>query len=143
MTDAQVFGDPDGMRALATQLSGRADIIGSTPGGFSSALDGATFVGGAATRLRGEAMTARGGISAAVAELQGLASALLGDADTVEQMNADAQAKAEAAEQAQGQQPGGDPGGSTAAPPDASATPDDTAVATAGAAPSDAGASPA
>lgn len=139
MTDAQVFGDPDGMRALATELSGRADIIGSTPSGFASALDGATFVGGAAARLRGDATTARGGISAAVAELQGLASALLGDADTVEQMNADAKAKAEAAEQPHGQQSGGDPGDSTPAPPDAPAPPDDTAPV--GAVPADAGAS--
>jgi hypothetical protein len=97
MIEAEVFGDPEGMRALATAISGRADVIGAIPGGFGSSLDGAAFEGPAAVRLRGAGETAKGGVAAAVAELNGIASALLADAAVVERMNDEAKAKADAA----------------------------------------------
>jgi hypothetical protein len=96
MTEPEVFGDPEGMRALARAITSRADLVNGTPGGFDAALGAATFEGPAALRLRGAGEAARGGVAGVVAELHGLASALIGDADTVEQMNADAKAKAEA-----------------------------------------------
>jgi len=110
MIEAEVFGDPDAMRALATVIAGRADVIAGVPTGFGSALAGAAFEGPAAERLRGAGDAARGGISAVVAELHGIASALLGDADVVERMNEDAKAKAEAAEAAE-KAAAGDDGG--------------------------------
>lgn len=63
MIEAESFGDPDGMRALATEIAGRADVIAAIPAGFSSALGGAAFEGPAADRLRGAGDSARGGIS--------------------------------------------------------------------------------
>jgi hypothetical protein len=129
MIEAEVFGDPEGMRALATQIAGRADVIGAVPGGFTAALDGAAFEGPAADRLRGAGATARGGIAAAVAELNGIASALFADATVVEQMNDEAKAKANAANEAadekkhgKGGGKGDTPGGATTAPPDSATT---------------------
>lgn len=100
MIEAEVFGDPEATRALANELTGRADLVAAMPAGFSVALDVATFEGGAADRIRGASATARGGILGAVAELRGIASALFADASVIEQQNADTKAAAEAAQQA-------------------------------------------
>ncbi len=117
MTEAEVFGDPQAMRALAKEIAGRAEIIAAVPAGFAAALDGAVFEGGAAQRLRGASQTARGGISAAVSELNGLAAALFSDAEVVEQMNTDAREQAEREADAHEGDNGGDPKPATAATP--------------------------
>ena len=106
MSEPAVFGDPDAMRALAQELAARADLIGELPAGASATLDGATFEGGAAVRLRASATDARGRAGDVAAALRDVASALYADATTVEAQNAEAQAAAAAAASPDAGQPG-------------------------------------
>jgi type IV secretory pathway TrbL component len=94
MIEAQVFGDPEGMRALAKAIVNRADVIASTPLGAEAALDGASFEGRAAERLRGTTKSARSQLASVVGDLHEVASALFSDAAVVERQNAEAAAEA-------------------------------------------------
>jgi hypothetical protein len=100
MSAAPTFGDPEAMRALAREIAARADVVSGLPGGFSAALDGATFEGPAAGRLREASLRSRRQLAATVAELRAIATALYADATAVERANAQAAAEAERAEQA-------------------------------------------
>jgi hypothetical protein len=97
MTDPAAIGDPEAMRLLARELAARADLVGDTPSGFTAALDGATFEGAAAVRLRETATAARGRAADVATELREIATALNADATLVEQQIAEAQAATAAA----------------------------------------------
>ena len=96
MTAAEVFGDPDGMRALAQEVLARSELVAQTPAGFAAALDGADFEGGAAVRLRAAAVDARARVAGVAGELRDVAAALYADAAEVERRNAEAAAAAAA-----------------------------------------------
>lgn len=98
MTQAEIFGDPEAMRALARELAGRAEMVSTIPVGATSSLDVATFEGGAAVRLRGRTSAARASVTAIAADLRDLATAVLVDASSVERQNAAAKAAADAAD---------------------------------------------
>ena len=87
MTEPQTLGDPEAMRALAQEIAARADLVDTIPAGFATALDSATFEGGAALRLRDAAAVARGRVSDLSAELRDIATALYADATSVEAHN--------------------------------------------------------
>jgi uncharacterized protein YukE len=94
MTEPQIFGDPETMRALAQEIAARADLLNTIPAGFAAALDGATFEGGAAVRLRGTASDARSRVAGLSAELRDIATALYADARSVETQNDEARTEA-------------------------------------------------
>lgn len=94
---ATTVGDPEAMRAFARQLMSRADILRGAQQGPASRLDGATFEGPAATRLRSAAGDLASRLQSICADLDATAQALLGDATVVEQQNAELRAAAERA----------------------------------------------
>jgi hypothetical protein len=100
MTEAQSFGDPAAMRLLAGELAARADLLNAIPAGFAAALDGATFEGAAAERLRDGAAVARGRVADLSTELRDIATSLYADANRVELQNDEARAAAVADDEA-------------------------------------------
>lgn len=94
---AATVGDPEAMRAFARQLMSRADLLRGAQQGPASRLDGATFEGPAATRLRAAAGDLTTRLQGICAGLDATAQALLGDATVVEQQNAELRAAAERA----------------------------------------------
>ncbi|MEA2154773.1 MAG: hypothetical protein QOE11_913 [Solirubrobacteraceae bacterium] len=100
MIEAEVFGDPVAMRLLAQEIAGRADIVGDAATGFTAALDGAEFEGGAADRLREAAVSERVRLADVAAELRDIATSMYADASAVETQNEDAKAAAAAAQEA-------------------------------------------
>lgn len=101
MIEAEVFGDPAAIRAVANEIVGRADVVGAIPARFTASLDAVAFEGPAAGRLRSTSADARVGVAAIAADLRAVASALFSDATAVERMNSEAKAAAEAAAAAQ------------------------------------------
>ncbi|MEH3052380.1 MAG: hypothetical protein PGN13_00030 [Patulibacter minatonensis] len=94
-------GDPEAMRALARELLGRADLVATGGAAGALALDGATFEGPAAERLRGTLTDARTQVQQVADRMREIAGDLAADASIVEDLNAQlAKAAAEAAEAA-------------------------------------------
>ena len=97
-----VVGDPEAMRVLARELGSRAELLSSIPAGFKASLDGSTFEGAAANRLRAAAASTHGRVAHLADDLRTVAANLFADARVVEQQNAAAAAQAAADAQTAG-----------------------------------------
>lgn len=88
MTELARVGDPEAMRALARELSARADLLVQAAGRSpTAALGPEVFAGPAADRARGAGDQVTAQLHAAAGELTEIARSLLGDAEKVEGLN--------------------------------------------------------
>ena len=95
MTTPLTVGDPEAMRALASELSARADLLRAGQRLPSTKLAAATFEGPAAHRLNGTAAELASRVGAVCDDLLEIASSLRAEATTVEVENAELRREAE------------------------------------------------
>ena len=97
MIEVQTVGDPEAMRAMARDLRHRADRLQGAAEAACGEFAAVVFEGPAAPAARMAVQDVRGRVQGATQALIALAAQLSGDADRVEQQNADLRREAEEA----------------------------------------------